>query len=105
MAEKRYPFNIQKNVHSIEYWRNRVFCEMREAEMDVNVPLAECERLEHLHDDLTELLEAALDSRDGRIAYLTGPQIGLAKECVVWADNQRAASLVAAGKSEYLKYL
>ena len=42
---------------------------------------------------------------DRRIAYLTGPQIGLAKECVVWADSQRAASLVTAGKSEYLKYL
>lgn len=102
---KLYPFNIQKHAHSIEFRRNRVFCEMREAEMDTSVPAAECEKLERLHDDLTELLEAVLNSRDGRIAYLTGPQIGLAKECVAWADHQRAGALIAAGKTEYMKYL
>lgn len=63
------------------------------------------ERMELLYDDLTDLLEAVLNSRDGRVAYLTGKQIGFAKECVAWAQVRGASSLISAGKTEYLQYV
>lgn len=103
---KLYPFSVQKHAHDIEFRRNRVFIEMREIEDgERKLPLEEIERMELLYDDLTELLEAVMDSRDGRIAYLTGKQIGLAKECVAWARERRASSLIAAGKTDYLRYV
>lgn len=106
MAEaKYYPFSVQKHAHSIEYRRNRVFCEMRDMEYG-ETPWNEkqYDQLCELHDQLTDLLEAVLNSRDGRIAYLTGKQIGLAKETVAWASNSRAESLIRAGKTQYLQY-
>lgn len=106
MATKLYPFSVQKHAHSIEFARNRTRNLMSDIEFDERKATTEeynalCDR----YEALTELLRAILDSRDGRIAYLTGPQIGLAKECVAWASNTRAESLIAAGKTEYLKYV
>lgn len=105
MAEKKYPFSVQKHAHDIEFRKNRVFVMIREMEMgetswDDNMYDGLCAHF----DDLTELLEAVLNSRDGRVAYLTGKQIGLAKDCVAWASGVRANSLIAAGKTEWLKY-
>ena len=103
---KLHPFSVRKHAHDIEYRRNRVFVEMRDAETsETDLPRAEIERLELLHDALTELLEAVLDNLDGRVAYLTGKQIGLAKECVAWTQERRASSLITAGKTEYLQYV
>lgn len=103
MESKLYPFSVQKHAHSIEFRRNRAFCDMCEAE-ERNATSAEIGKLEDLYDALTDLLLAVMDSRDGRIAYLTGKQIGLAKETVEWASNSRAESLIARGKTEYLQY-
>ena len=56
------------------------------------------DRLTERYDALTEVLLAILGTcRDGRIAYLTGPQIGLAKEAVAWAAETRAKNMVKIG--------
>lgn len=103
---KLYPFSAQKHAHDIEYRRNHVFIEIRDIETgDSDLSPTEIERMECLYHDLTDLLEAVINSRDGRVAYLTGKQIGLAKECVAWAKERRASSLIAAGKTEYLQYV
>lgn len=102
---KRYPLSVQKHAHDIEFRRNRVRNIMSDMESgEIAWSGGEYDRLERGHGALTELLLAVLNSRDGRIAYLTGPQIGLAKECVTWASNIRANSLIAAGKTEYLNF-
>ena len=89
---KKYPFSVQKHAHDIEFRKNRIWCELHDMEM------GETPWDEEVYDKGTELLEALrdlllaiLDSRDGRICYLTGPQIGLAKETVLWAAETRAS--------------
>ena len=87
---KRYPFSTQKHAHDIEFRRNRVkniMFDMQSGEIPMNE--SEYEKLDALCDALTDLLSAASNSRDGRIVYLTGPQIGLAKETVLWAADTR----------------
>lgn len=102
---KLYPFSTQKHAHDVEFRRNRVFCILCDARSgEIEMTSDELDKLEDLHDRLTDLLEAVLNSRDGRVCYLTGPQIALAKECVAWAGETRANTLIASGKREYLKY-
>jgi len=103
--QKLYPFSVQKHAHDIEFRKNRVFCEMRDIEMgEAEADEATYNQICDLYDALTDLLQAVMNSRDGRVAYLTGKQIGLAKECVAWASNTRANSLIKAGKTQYLQY-
>ncbi len=95
---KLYPFSTAKHAHDIEYRRNRVkneLCDYFGGELKMNDE--EFNKLCELEKALTELLQAVLNSRDGRVCYLTGKQIGLAKECVMWAQNRRASSLIARG--------
>lgn len=90
MKEKRYPFSIQKHAHDIEFRRNFVFNRMTDADEGV-IDKQLFNSLYQTHQRLTALLLAVMNSsRDGRIAWLTGPQIGLAKETVAWANNCRA---------------
>ena len=104
-TQKLYPFSVQKHAHDIEYRKNRLFCEMRDIDMgEVQADAATYNRIVKQYEAVTELLEAVLNSRDGRVAYLNGAQIGLAKECVAWASNRRADSLIKAGKYQYLRY-
>jgi len=103
---KRYPFSIQKHAHSIEFYHNRLFNTMKAMESE-EIPMDKA-RYDRIYDfyygDLQELYTAMFDSRDGRIVYLTGKQIGLAKKIVAWASEQRANSLIKAGKTQYLQY-
>lgn len=95
MKEKLYPFSTAKHAHDIEYRRNRVYIEIREYEDDLDRKLDDTYfALRDLYEKLTELLEAVLNSRDGRVCYLNGKQIGLAKECVFWAQNRRCSCLM-----------
>lgn len=104
-TQKLYPFSVQKHAHDIEYRKNRLFCEMRDIEMgEIEADTATYNRICDQYEAVTELLEAVMNSRDGRVAYLTGAQIGLAKQCVAWASNRRADSLIKAGKYQYLQY-
>ena len=102
---KLYPFSM-KHAHDIEFYRNRLFNTMRDMENgEIEFDKARYDRICDLYEgDLTELYEAVLNSRDGRVAYLTGSQIGLAKRIVAWASEQRSESLIKSGKTEYLQY-
>jgi len=102
---KLYPFSVQKHAHDIEFRRNRVFNQIHDCDGETLLSNQEFEQLENLYDRLTDLLQAVLNSRDGKVAYLTGPQIGLAKETVMWARSARAESLIKAGKTQFLKYV
>ena len=104
---KLYPFNCEKHAHSIEFRMNRcynIMCDMQMREIPWND--AEYNKLEKLHDDLQDLLTAMMNTRRGYdgICWLTGKQIGLAKESVAWASETRSASLIKAGKTQYLQY-
>jgi len=105
MAEKKYPFSVQKHAHDIEFRKNRVWCYLREMECG-ETPWDEgmYEGLSAHLQDLRELLDCILFDGDGRIVYLTGKQIGLAKDCIAWASGVRANTLIANGKTEWLKY-
>lgn len=106
MAEKLYPFNWSGHAHDIDFRLHRVWLDMRAME-DGEVPYDErwYSRMEKLHEELAELFQAGQNHcRDGRVTWLTGPQIGLAKETVNWAGNKRAESMVAAGRRDRLCY-
>jgi len=103
---KLYPFSIQKHAHSIEFYHNHLFNVMYDMQSGV-IPMdsARYDQIDQFyHGELQELYEAMFNSRDGRVVYLTGKQIALAKKIVAWASEQRAGSLIKAGKTEYLKY-
>lgn len=92
MAAKRYPFNWSAHAHDLELRRDVAFLDMRvmsDGETPYNA--ARYAKLEKLREDLLALRDTAmLSSRDGRIAWFTGPQIGLMKETVAWAASYRA---------------
>ena len=103
---KLYPFSTVKHAHDIEYRRNRAkneICDVLSGE--VKMSDEEFEKLCDLEEALTDLLEAVLSSRDGRVCWLAGKQYGLAKECVEWARNSRASSLIKSGKTQFLQYI
>lgn len=87
---KLYPFSVRKHAHDVEYRKNYVWCLMQDMETGYADWDEEAyEKMAALLDGLRDLLCAIYDSRDGKVAYLTGPQIALAKETVLWAAEQR----------------
>ena len=106
MAEKTYPFSVQKHAHDIEYYHNHLYCTMCDME-NGTIPMDQ-KRYDKIYDmlygPLEELYEMMFTSRDGRVVYLTGKQIALAKKIVFWASESRAHHLIEAGKLDYLRY-
>lgn len=104
MAEKRYPFSASKHAHSIEYYKNHLFCVMCDMESG-EIPMDK-KRYDRMHDmyygELRELLNEMVGGAP--MVYLNGKQIALAKKIVVWASESRANKLIEAGKYEYLQY-
>ena len=95
--QKLYPFSMTKHAHDIEFAKNRTFNLAHDLWMAGDAEAAE--RMDDLHDKYTALLCAVMDSsRDGRISWLTGPQLSLAKELVLWADNERHGRQRPAGQ-------
>lgn len=103
---KRYPFSVQKHAHDIEFRMNRCFNILHDMQVG-EIPWndAEYERIDKLHDELQALLDSVMWNGDGRVAWLTGKEISLAKETVIWASETRAATLIANGKTQYLQYV
>lgn len=103
MSTKLYPFSVQKHAHDVEFRRNRVQNQIHDLVVGESTESykGELDELEALETGLTDLLLAVLDSRDGRVAYLTGKQIGLAKETVLWAGESRASTMIASGRPAY----
>ncbi len=89
-----YPFSTVKHAHDIEFRRNRVkneLCDYFAGALELSD--AEFKKLCELEVALTDLLLSVMNSADGRVCYLTGKQIGLAKECVLWAESRRASAI------------
>lgn len=85
---KRYPFNAEKHAHDIELAVNRTYNLLHDAQMNGNGE--EAERLEAKYDTLYDLMNSVTNTTDNRqIAWLTGPEIALAKETVIWAGYDR----------------
>lgn len=92
---KLYPFSVKKHAHSIEFRKNRAWCEMQDMEAgEIPWDKDQYEKMAALLDELRDLHLAVFNSSDGRIAYLTGPQIRLAKETVLWAENERGQRML-----------
>jgi hypothetical protein len=89
MATKTYPFSGTKHAHDIEFRRNRCFNLMHDMEVGT-APWSEAEydRLQDLHDKLTDLL---LCMHEG-VCQVPGRLYGLAKETVLWAAEARATT-------------
>lgn len=103
---KKYPFSVQKHAHDIEFRMNRCWNILRDMEMgDAPWDDAKYDSIDKLHDKLQSLLDSVMYNGDGRVAWLTGPEIALAKETVAWAQETRAATLIANGKTQYLQYV
>lgn len=103
---KRYPFSVSKHAHDIEYYRNHLFCTMKDMESgEIPMDSKRYDRIEEMYDGkLQELYDTVVFGGNGRVAYLTGEQIGLAKKIILWASEQRASHLIESGKTEYLHY-
>lgn len=106
MATKTYPFSVQKHAHDIEFYHNRLYNTMCDME-NGTIPMDQ-KRYDKIYDmlygPLEELRDMMFSSRDGKVVYLTGEQIALAKKIVAWAQEQRVGSLIRAGKFEYIQY-
>lgn len=89
MDEKKYPFNGYKNAHNIEFRIVRLKNEVDELQTAKQVDICMIEKKEHLIELLEAVLHSALCFNSQGIAYLTGKQVRLAKESVVWAENIR----------------
>ena len=103
---KKYPFSVRKHAHSIEFYRNHLYNVMRDMESgEIPMDGKRYDRICDFYDgELSELYDMMFQSRDGYVVYLTGKQLGLAKEIVAWASERRANSLIKAGKMQYLQY-
>ena len=103
--EKRYPFSAEKHAHDIEFYYNRISNIMYDMESG-EIPM-DMERYNKLNDmkygPLQELMNE-LYGACGRVVYLTGKQIGLAKKIVIWASNTRANTCIEKGRYDLLKY-
>lgn len=91
---KLYPFSLQKHAHDVDFARNRAKNIKSDIESgELKATDAEYDDVCIKIDKLTDLLLAVTDSRDGRVAWITGEQMGLAKEMIAWADCERAARM------------
>ena len=82
---KRYPFNLNKHAHDLEFRRNRAMNIQGSLSMDDK----EYARYQKLIDDLADIL-LYFHNGDG-IIWLTGKEWALAKESVMWAEETRGA--------------
>lgn len=107
MTQKLYPFSTRKHAHDIEFYRNRLYntmCAMERGDMPMDG-----ERYDRIYDfyngELEELYDAVcFNTRDGIVSYLTGKQIALAKQIVLWASETRAQSCIESGRLDLLQY-
>jgi len=90
MAQKRYPFNVEKHAHDIIFRRNRAMNERSDKAFNGTLTAEEDERYEKLINDLGDLLDVFM-GRDARgIVWLTGKEYGMARDAVNWACAMRS---------------
>ena len=78
MAEKTYFFSAKKNAHSIEYCRNCLKNNNKENTSEYEI--------------LSNIL---IKCAGCKVTNLTGKEIGVAKEAIMWAENARAEKATA----------
>ena len=86
---KKYPFSMTKHAHDVEYRRNFVWNRVNDVYDEYHLTQKEAEGLARELEQLNELVIAMRSNSDGRVAWLTGKEYGLAKECVAWAGERR----------------
>ena len=106
MKEKMYPFSVAKHAHDIEFYRNRLYCILTDMENgDKPMDKKRYNSLSNFYyNELQELYLAMFNSRDGKVVYLTGKQISLAKKIVTWASNKRYDIQIKNGNYKNLHY-
>lgn len=89
MTTKRYPWNAERHAHDIEFRKCRAQNELSEKEGNGTLTAAERDQYEEVIEKCIDVL-CECRGRDYRgIVWLTGAQIGWAKECVGWAAGMR----------------
>ncbi len=89
MTQKLYPFNAERNAHDIAFRRNRAMNEMSDKEANGTLTDKERREYERFIEESGNILEKCV-FRDYRgIVWLTGKEIGMAKECMAWASVMR----------------
>ena len=89
MTTKRYPWNAERNAHDVLFRKNRAWNELSEKEGNGTLTADERDQYEEVIEKCNEILGICV-GRDYRgIVWLTGAQIGWAKECVGWAAGMR----------------
>ena len=68
---KTYPFNMNKHQHDIFYCYNRA------------KNIGDYEKAEEI---------SGLLRYPAKVVWLTGKELGLAKNCAIWADEMRSAA-------------
>lgn len=102
---KTYPFSTAKHAHDIEFYacrlQNTMFdMESGEIPMDVN----RYNRISDMYYGELNELRQAMCGACGRVVYLTGKQLALAKKIVAWASNTRAETCIANGRPDLVQY-
>lgn len=80
---KKYPFSMARNAHHLERAYNHLF---REYIYPDNVSPEKKAWAQDMRNKIAHILSTF---HDGKIAYLTGPEIGFAKDIVAWAEDFR----------------
>lgn len=86
---KRYPWNAERNAHNVVFRKNRAWNELAEEEGNGTLTAAKRARYEEVIDKCNEVLGMCINRDHRGIVWLTGAQIGWAKECTCWAVAQR----------------
>ena len=104
-TEKRYPFSTAKHAHDIEFYHNRIWNTARKMETgEIPMDKARYERITAMLDgDLRDLMNAMCGAC-GRPVFLTGKQIALAKNIVIWASETRVNTCIKQGRYDLIRY-
>ena len=89
MKTKLYPFSVQKHAHDIDYYRyflmNRIY-----TPEEYGLTAEQVAKYEDRLEDVNAVLTAIMSTSDGKVAWLTGKQYGLAHEITFWAGEARS---------------
>lgn len=89
MTRNRYPWSARKHQHDIEYRRNWTRNRMDEMEIGTG----EWNKMHDMYYRLTRLLSEVYGTADNHgVAWLTGKDLNLARECVAWAAVVRGGA-------------
>lgn len=108
---KTYPFSVARNAHNIEFWWHRMRNIMGDMECgfdsegnDVPWDAARYDAIEKAIEDPVFKSLLSKISGPAPVVWLTGPEIGKAKEICAWASETRAETCIRNGRLDLIKY-